>query len=83
MNPDRREFIPPVHFQAVCSFAIREVMSTGIGDLGEFDYTISDCLTVALLYPKNPPPFRLPPASSLAHLYNAFATLQERLEQER
>lgn len=76
---DSRQFIPPVLYQQVCNFAIRETMCHGIGNNGEFDYTVSDCLTVAMLYPKNPSTFRLPENSSVALLYNAFADLQERV----
>lgn len=82
-NPDTRRFIPPPLFRDVCNFAITEVMSTGIGELNEFDYTVQDCLQIAMLYPRNPPEFRLPRASALATLYNAYADLQDRLQERK
>lgn len=68
-----RRFTPPHFFHEVCGFAVQEVMSVGIGELGEHDYTVSDCLTVAMLYGRNSLDFRLPNNSALALLYNSFA----------
>lgn len=80
---DSRQFIPPALFQQVCNFAIRETMCSGVGLHGEFDYTVSDCMQVAMLYPKNEANFRLPSASGLATLYNSWADLQEKVEERR
>lgn len=77
-----RRFVPPRHFNEVVKFAYTQVMEHGLGEKYEFNYTVYDCMSVAMLYPNMPPDFRLPQASTLALLYNAFAD-QKLRERER
>lgn len=83
MKQFERTFCPPPLFSAVCAFAIQENMSIGIGTTNEYDFTVLDCMQVAMLWPKCPKEFRLPPSSTIAILYNAWAATQQQIEARR